>query len=207
MNEMEADGYPRFVAPGRTYVYVLPSRDEDILKVGYSRNPLQRLHALHRRYFQFFDLDRALLLEAESLRDARRIERLFITDFADHRAPAPIVVRQAAAGQTEWFCGVADRADALARSMATEEGLTLHAPLRAWLRARLDAHSEILFDYSIRMLDSIEYEQFNVAPREQDDHAAASLRHLLDLYDELELDLSRLVPSRVLAWYRDDYSD
>ena len=201
MSEVQADGYPRVVSQGRTFVYVLPCREEDILKVGYSRNPMQRLHALHRRYFRFFDLDRALLLEAESLRDARRIERLFTTQFADDRAPAPLVVRQAAAGQTEWFQGVARQADVMARAIATDEGLTLHAPLRGWLHERLKEHSETLFDCSLRMLDSVEYEQFNVAVHQQDGYAAASLGHLLDLYDELELDLNRLVPPRVLEWY------
>lgn len=199
---MEADGTPRVVSQRRTFVYVLPCRDEDILKVGYSRNPMQRLHALHRRYFRFFDLDRALLVEAESLRDARRIERLFITRFAHDRAPAPLVVRQAAAGQTEWFRGVARQADAMARAIATDEGLTLHAPLRGWLRERLQEHSETLFDCSASMLDTVEYEQFNLAVHQQSGYAAASLRHLLDLYDELELDLNRLVPPRVLVWYR-----
>ena len=207
MSEMEADGYPRFVAPGRTFVYILPCRDEDILKVGYSRNPMQRLHALHRRYFRFFDLDRALLVDAESLRDARRIERLFITRFADDRAPAPLVVRQAAAGQTEWFRGVAGHAEAFARTIAAEDGLTVHAPLRVWLRERLQEHSETLFDCSARMLDSVEYEQFNAAPHEQSGRAAASLRHLLDLYDELGLDLNRLVPPPVLVWYRGDHEE
>lgn len=163
---------------------------------------MQPLHALHRRCFRFFDLDRALLVEAESLRDARRIERLFITRLADDRASAPLVVRQAGAGHTEWFRGVAQLAGTMARAIAADEGLNRHAPLRGWQRERLQEHGEALFDCSASMLDTVEYEQLNLALHQHSGYAAASLRHLLDLYDELELDLSRLVPPPVLVWYR-----
>lgn len=202
MSTDEEAAYPRFAPGGRTFVYVLPCRDEDILKVGYSRDPLQRLHALHRRYFQFFDLDRAMLLDAERLRDARRIERTFITRFAECRAPPPLMVREAAAGRTEWFRGVAGQVDELARKLAADEGLTLHAPLRAWLRQRFAEHSDALYECSMRMLDSIEYEHFNVSRDGQGARTSAALRHLLDLYDALDLDLVGLISPRVLAWYR-----
>jgi hypothetical protein len=201
MSDDEGAAYPRVAAASRTFVYVLPCRDQDILKVGYSRNPVQRMHALHRRYFRFFDLDRALLLDAERLRDARRIERTFITRFAEYRAPPPLVVRQAAAGETEWFRGVAGPIDELARRIAADEGLTLHAPLRAWLRQRFAEHSDTLYECSMRMLDSIEYEQFNVPADAQDGRTAAALRHLLDVHEALELDLRRLISPRVLEWY------
>lgn len=203
ISDSEEVAYPRCAAQGRTFVYVLPCRDEDILKVGYSRDPLQRMHTLHRRYFQFFDLDRALLVDAERLRDARRIERLFITTFADYRAPAPLVVRDAAAGRTEWFRGVAGQVDELARKIAADEGLTLHAPLREWLRQRFDDHSDTLYACSLRMLDSIEYERFNLPQSEQSERTATSLRYLLDTYDALGFDMSQLVPPRVLVWYFD----
>lgn len=204
MSADEEAAYPRFAAGGRTFVYVLPCRDADILKIGFSRDPLQRLHALHRRYFQFFDLDRAILLDAERLRDARRIERALLSRFAEYRAPPPLVVREAAAGRTEWFRGVADQVDALVRKIATDEGLTLHAPLRAWLRQRFDEQSDTLYECSMRMLDSIQYECFNLPAGPQAGHTAAALRHLLDVYTALDLDLSALVAPRVLAWYGAD---
>lgn len=194
-------GYPRLAERGRTFVYILPCRDEDILKVGFSRDPLQRLHALHRRYFQFFDLQRALLVEVDQLRDARRVERLLITRFAPYRAPPPLVVRQAAAGRTEWFRGVAQPIDQLARKIASEEGVTLHSPLKSWLRDRFNEHSDRLYDLSMRMLDSIDYEQFNLASDERAGRTAIALRHLLDVYAALDLDLSVLVSPRVLSWY------
>lgn len=201
--EAESTAYPRFAAGGRTYVYLLPCREEDTLKVGFSRHPLQRLHALHRRYFDFFDLDRALLVEVDRLRDARRIERLLIQRFAADRVPPPLVVREAAAGYTEWFRGVAGEADQLVRRLVAEEGLTLHAPLRTWLRERFNEHADALYEYSLRLLESIEYELFNLPPNEQRGTTAAALRHLLEACESLGLNLDELVPSRVLIWYRD----
>lgn len=197
-------GYPRVAARGRTFVYVLPCRDEDILKVGFSRDPLQRLHSLHRRYFDFFDLDRALLIDTDHLRDARRIERLFITRFAGSRAPAPLVVRQAAAGGTEWFRGVAGEVDALAHELAESEGWPLHAPLRSWLRARFEEHADRLYDWSLRMLDSIDYERFNLPAAQQTGQTAASLRHVLDACEAFGMELARFVPPRVVDWYEHD---
>lgn len=187
---------------GRTFVYVLPCRYEDILKVGYSRDPLERFRTLHRRFFEFFDLDRGLLIDAERLRDARQIERLFITTFAEQRAPAPLVVRQAAAGHTEWFRGVAPETEALAHRLRDEQGYTLHAPLATWLRARLDERAEALFGWSARMLDALEYEYFNAPAMAGSSRGAAALRDALDTCAALGMELSALVPAQVLDWYR-----
>lgn len=92
---------PRSPSKGRTFVYLLPWRDQDLLKVGYTREPLVRLRTLHRRYFEVFDLDRGLLLEADRLADARRIERDIIVRHAAQRSPAPLSVPDAAAGYSE----------------------------------------------------------------------------------------------------------
>jgi hypothetical protein len=202
----EEVGYPRFASRGRTFVYVLPCREADILKVGFSRDPLERLRTLHRRFFAFFDLERGLLIDTDHLRDARRIERLFITTFADHRAPAPLVVPQAAAGHTEWFRGVSPQVDALARELCAEQGFTLHAPLSQWLRDRFGDWSELLFGWSARMLEMVEYEHFNVPLHERGARADNALREVLDAYVALGLAVEERVPPAVLAWYRsDDY--
>lgn len=196
--------YPRFASRGRTFVYVLPCREEDILKVGFSRDPLDRFRTLHRRFFEFFDLDRGLLIHTDHLRDARRIERLFITTFADCRAPAPLVVPQSAAGHTEWFRGVSAQVDALARQVCAEQGFTLHAPLSAWLRDRFGEWSELLFGWSTRMLEMIEYEHFNVPSHQRSVRADTALRDVLDAYVALGMATEKLVPASVLAWYRND---
>jgi hypothetical protein len=198
--------YPRFASRGRTFVYVLPCRDEDILKVGFSRDPLDRFRTLHRRFFEFFDLERGLLIHTDHLRDARRIERLFITTFADHRAPAPLVVPRSAAGHTEWFRGVSPRVEMLARQICAEDGFLLHAPLSSWVRDRFADWSELLFGWSTRMLEMIEYEHFNAPPHERSGRVEKVLRDVLDAYVALGVDIQTLVPASVLAWYRsDDY--
>lgn len=201
---MEEVDQPRFASRGRTFVYVLPCRDEDLLKVGFSRDPLDRMRTLHRRYFEFFDLDRALLIDTDYLRDARSIERLFISTFADFRSPAPLVVPQSAAGHTEWFRGVSPQVEALARRVCAEQGFVLHEPLSSWLRERFRDWSELLFDWSLRMLEMIEYEHFNTPPGGDGWRTAKALREALDAYVALRMDLQPLVPPSVLAWYQGD---
>jgi hypothetical protein len=198
--------YPRFASRGRTFVYMLPCRHEDILKVGFSRDPLDRFRTLHRRFFEFFDLERGLLIHADHLRDARRIERLFITTFADQRAPAPLVVPRSAAGHTEWFRGVSPQVEVLARRICEEQGFLLHAPLSSWVRERFADWSELLFGWSTRMLEMIEYEHFNVPSHEGGRRVEKVLRDVLDAYVALGMDLQALVPESVLSWYgSDDY--
>ncbi|WP_426690035.1 GIY-YIG nuclease family protein [Rhodanobacter ginsengiterrae] len=204
VDDAESAGYPRFATRGRTFVYLLPCRDEDILKIGFSRDPLQRMHALHRRYFDFFDLERALLIETERLSEARRIERTLIRRFAEHRSPAPLVVRDAAAGYTEWFRGVAGQAEALARGIAAEEGWPLHAPLSSWLQRLFHDRADAFHDWSARLLDSIEYERFNLPAEAQRPDTARVLRTLLDACAAVNLEVAALVPARVVAWYRSD---
>lgn len=200
----EEVGYPRFASRGRTFVYVLPCREADILKVGFSRDPLERLRTLHRRFFEFFDLDRSLLIETDHVRDARRIERLFITTFAEDRAPAPLVIRQSAAGHTEWFRGISPAVDALARQLCAEQGYLLHAPLGAWLRQRLGDGRGLLYDWSARMLDMIEYAHFNASSSVGWPPGEKALRDTLDACAALGLDLPATVPAAVLAWYQDE---
>jgi hypothetical protein len=194
--------YPRFASRGRTFVYVLPCRNEDILKVGFSRDPLERMRTLHSRFFEFFDLDRALLIETDHLRDARRIERLFITCFADYQAPAPLVVPRSAAGYTEWYRGIYPMVTALARSECEQSALTMHAPLSIWLRSRFTGWGDRLFDWSARMLEMIEYEHFNVPLEERSQRGERALGHVLDAYVALGIEVQQLVPRSVWSWYQ-----
>ena len=197
------DTYPRFLSAGPACVYVLPCRERDMLKVGFSRDPLQRLHALHRRFFEFFDLDRALLIAVDSVREARSIERALIQRFAAARVPAPLVVRAVAGGRTEWFVGVAPEVETMARAVAHERGYTLHAPFSAWLRERFAQSRDVLYGWSARMLDAVAYEQCNVpASGLPDPRPAQALRTTLDMLAALDMDLPDVVPAEVIAWYR-----
>ena len=204
MEEVSESPIPRFASRGRAYVYVLPCRDEDLLKVGFSRDPLQRLQTLHARFFRFFDLDRAFLIATDSVRDARRIERRYIETFADRRSPAPLVVPNAAAGYTEWYRGVHAEAEAMAQTLAAEEGFALHAPLRDWLRALFRERSALLFAWSAKMLEAIEYERFNAPPLRAPSTLERALRDALDCFDELGIDIEPLVPEPVFRWYREN---
>jgi len=195
---------PRFASRGRAYVYVIPCRDEDLLKVGFSRDPLQRLQAFHPRFFRFFDLDRAFLIGTDFVRDARRIERRFITTFAEQRSTAPLVIRDAAAGRTEWYRGVYPQASALAQHMCEVDGFTLHAPLRDWLRALFEERGALLFAWSTRMLEAIEYERFNASPSTTPTPLERALRDALDCFDELAIPIEPLVPEAVFSWHRNN---
>jgi hypothetical protein len=72
---------------GRVFAYVFPCAWEDYAKMV-SRDPLGRISALHRRWFEFFDLDAGALVEAESERDARDLELQLRSPFKAHRAGA-----------------------------------------------------------------------------------------------------------------------
>jgi hypothetical protein len=199
----EDAGFPRFVSTGRACVYVLPCREQDVLKVGFSRDPLQRLHALHRQFHEFFDLHRALLIETDTVREARYIERALIQRFTDARTPAPLAVRRVAGGRTEWFAGVASDVDTMARALALERGHVLHAPLSTWLRERFAQLRDVLYGWSAHMLDAVVYEQFNIpASGLPDTRPAETLRATLATLEALDLDLQDLVPTPVIAWYR-----
>lgn len=66
--------FARSLSAGRCHLYVLPCAWEDILKLGHAGDPLVRMQALHPRYFDFFDLDRAIVVETDTVREARDLE-------------------------------------------------------------------------------------------------------------------------------------
>jgi len=191
-------GYPQFASRGRAYVYVLPCCDEDLLKLGFSRDPFTRFHTLHRRFYEFFDLDRGLLIEVDRVADARRIERRFIDTWIENRAPAPLVVREAAAGYTEWYRGIYPEITALAQQLAEDAGHTLHRPLRPWLRSLLEERSDWLYEGSASLLEQVEYERFHGDPQQPLQRA---LLDVLDMCRSIGLPLERRIPDRVLQWY------
>ncbi len=180
------------------YVYVLQCRYEDILKVGFSRDPLGRMQTLHPRYFEFFDLERALVVATESVGDARALESELFEVAALHRAPGPLAVCPAAGGHTEWFRGACSLVQGAAAGKAAAAGYTLHAPALGWLRGRLQRRAAGLYESTTHMLRVIE------AGRACGEPAAAveaQLRDLLDSYAAMELDVACSVPPGVLVWY------
>ena len=181
---------------GRCFLYVFPSDWEDLLKLGISRDPLERAQALHPRWFSFFDLGRGFLVEFDRVRDARDHELALGHRLAEHRAVAPLTVREEAGGRTEWFRGAYD---ALARAVDDlgARGHPVHAPLRPWLREALQARGDRLFSWAQEML----------APDELDARRAVTPRHravrdALDARAALGLDIAGSVPDVVFDWYR-----
>jgi len=192
---------PDPVGGGRTFVYVLPSLGEDLTKVGFTQDPVRRFRSFHPRFFALFDLERGLLVEAGRLRDARRLERLLIERWPDHRASAPLLVADAAGGHTEWFRGIGEELDAFVRRMAERYGHVLHAPLSDWLHAHFAERADQLYEWSQRLLEMVEWQAANLPPEARDPRYARALIDNLDACHAVGMALVPLLPAKVLAWY------
>jgi hypothetical protein len=88
------------------FVYLFALADCSAFKVGFSCNPLQRIHCFSRRYYERFDLDQSRLLRVETEAQARAIEAALKHELAEFRADSPVWVPPEAGGQTEWFAAV-----------------------------------------------------------------------------------------------------
>lgn len=181
---------------GYCFVYVFPCVWEDHCKIGFSRDPLSRIQALHRRWFEFFDLDRAMLVETETVRDARDLELELRRPLAMHNAPAPLTMRREAAGHTEWFRGASSQLQQAVR-LLEQRGHVVHAPLRRWLQTALLARSDRLYAWTQAQLSASELD--TPAGRAL---AQGMLRDTLDAYAALQIDLEPLLPPEVNRWYR-----
>lgn len=186
---------------GRTFVYVLPSLGEDLTKIGFTQDPLRRFRSFHPRFFALFDLEQGLLVETGRLRDARRLERLLIERWPEHRASPPLLVAEAAGGHTEWFRGIGKELDAFVRRTADRYGHTLHAPLSIWLRGRFLERADQLYEWSQRVLDMIDWQAANLPMQMHDPRYARALRDNLDACHAVGMPLERLLPTGVAAWY------
>ena len=187
---------------GRAFVYLLPLFGEELLKLGFSRDPVVRMRTLHRRYFDFFDLERAWIVQTDRVREARMIEREFKQRVHQHRAPAPLEIRPHAGGDLEWYRGAYDTLHAGAAELA-ERGYDVHLRARPWLRNQLLARSTGLFEWSLQMC-----EQMQIANAAGDIGAraalATALRDELDALAALDIAVAGVVPDEVEHWYRAD---
>ena len=196
--------FPKRAHQGRTFTYVLRCQGEDLLKVGFSHDPIKRFHTLHPRFYSFFDLDESLLIETDRLKEARRLERLFIERWPEHQAPAPLAINAQAGGHTEWFRGVGDSVAVVAERLAERYGHPVHSPLRDWLRGQLLERADLLFAWSDRMYQIIEWQYQNQHAQARDSTYANSLRHVLDAMESVGIDSKALVPEPVHHWYLAD---
>jgi hypothetical protein len=201
--EFDRDDRPwRPAASGPSFVYVLPCLGEDLLKLGMSRDPLDRLQSLHPRWFDFFDLDAVRLVETDSVREARALETRLRRALRAHNAPAPLLVSAAAGGHTEWFRGALDILEGETGALR-EAGLRVHAPARAWLREALTLRKGHLFHWSARMLEAIDPDFAPALSSRPPSRLERTLRDGLDAYEAFGIELARLVPAAVLAWWRE----
>jgi hypothetical protein len=215
VDEIEADSDRpwRPASSGPSFVYVLPCFGEDLAKIGMSRDPLDRFQTLHPRWFEFFDLDEGLLVETDSVREARAIELQLGHAHALHSAPAPLTVSPAPGGHPEWFRGLAGEVQQLA-DLQRERGHTVHRPLRAWLRHALGQRGPLLFHWSAAMLAAIEDARHaerqaawgllpgeRVAAPSAPSRLERALRDALDAFAALDLPPHALVPAQVVDWW------
>ncbi|UXI66358.1 GIY-YIG nuclease family protein [Tahibacter amnicola] len=195
------DARPRAVSRGRAYVYVAPCRFEDILKLGFSRDPLDRFQTLHRRYYEFFDLDRALLIELDSVKEARGIEQRLGSGIIAHSAPAPLIIPPGAAGHTEWYRGAYDVLAGGGVADCLREGHTVHVPVAPWLRHRLLQQGDRLYGWCDQMLDAIGQHGGDNSPAVPLAPLERTLVDALDAYAALDIPLAPLVTPRILNWH------
>lgn len=199
--------YLRAASAGRTFVYVLPCLGEDLVKVGFTSDPVRRFRGFHPRFFALFDLERGLLVETRRQRDARRMERLLIERWPEHRASAPLVVSAAAGGHTEWFRGIGAEVGPFVSRVADRYGYVLHYSLRGWLYDRFTEQVEQLYEWSLRMLEMVEWQMANVPPLARDPRYAAALADTLQACLAVGVDLSGRLPPRVAAWLEERKGD
>jgi len=192
----------RPAASGPSFLYVLPCLGEDLLKLGMSRDPLDRFQSLHPRWFDFFDLDRTRLVQTDSVREARAIETRLRKILRLHNAPAPLLVSTTAGGHTEWFRGALDTLQQETDAMHAA-GLRVHSPARPWLQEALVVRGSLLFHWSSRMLEAIDPDFAPGFTSRMLTGLETTLRDALDAYAFFAIDLEPLVPEKVLRWWRE----
>lgn len=128
---------------GRAFLYVLCLEGaEDLLKVGLSRDPLARWSAFHPRWFEAFDLERSLLVETETRRDAQALETRLHRALVAHGCPMPMTMRGQAGGETEWFRGAWAEVRRFVAALA-EQGYVVHDPAGPWLATAMRGQQEV----------------------------------------------------------------
>jgi len=124
------------------FVYLFALTDCSAFKVGVSCNPLQRIHAFSRRYYERFDVAQSQLLRLDAEVDARAIEATLKSELAAFRSDSPAWVPLEAGGHTEWFSAVHfGSAEQRLRSFIVEHDGALVVDAGAYIRGELQRMS------------------------------------------------------------------
>lgn len=181
---------------GRCFLYIAPCAYEDLAKIGFSRDPLERLHSLHRRWFEFFLPARISLVELDTVREARALELALKRELTDLNTPVPLTIAREAAGHGEWYRGASDRLTQFVRQLETQ-GHRVHAPADAWFRDALQARADLLYSWTEAALSVDELElRARITP------AQRAVRDVLDAYAAFDVELKERLPPAVWRWYR-----
>jgi hypothetical protein len=186
----------RTLSRNRCFLYVAPCVYEDMLKLGFSRDPLQRFESLHRRWFEFFDIDRIALVETETVRDARALELALKRELTELNTNVPLTVAREAGGHGEWYRG-ASPALASSLKMLEEEGYRVHVPARDWLYNSLLRRRELLYSWCDALLPADE-----PALETSSMDARRAVQDALDAFAAFDIALEDWLPPEVLRWYR-----
>jgi T5orf172 domain len=181
----------------RAYVYVFPVRDEQILKLGMSRDPFVRLRGFHTRYYHFFDLANGYVIHAVDKNDAFRIERTLGKLLTLHNAAEPLEVDHSAGGHTEWYRGAASTLRAAADEIVREGGYASISPSDDWIKSRLIADATMLYEWTNAMLDGIDAFPNST----QGEMLRQTLIDALDAYTFFKIPISPHVTLEVAQWY------
>lgn len=173
------------------YLYVLPLAYEDILKLGISRDPFIRALAFSRRYYEFFDLSRSLLVEFDSRKQAQARETALHRRLRDWNAMQPLTVPRAAAGKREWYRGAYDT---VLEQVVSDEaaGQVVHRPALPWWQARLRSERDRLYEWIARLMRD------EACPSPLHERRRL-LADVLDAYAQLDVPLEGLSP-RARPW-------
>lgn len=172
------------------FVYLLALTDCSAFKVGFSCNPLQRIHSFSRRYFERFDLHGSSLLQLATNAEARALEAAIKTALTDFRTEPPSWVPREAGGHTEWFSAVhCEAAVEQFRAYLDSDPATRLIEAATFIRGELERLSPAFEQWAWAQVRHVcELSSF-AYPDPAAAGALSSLRDWLDAYRFFELSL------------------
>lgn len=177
------------------FVYIIPARFEDILKIGFSRDPSYRIRSFHPRYFEYFDLDRGFLIAANDEKDARRIERLLALRFAEHRTHAPLVIERAPGGSTEWYRGAYALVLQASNQLVVDGGYAPLVSTATRIRDELLREREHLFEHATAVIDVLD----GLGEDARAGDIATAFRNSLDAFRAFDIAVDKYLPEEIAA--------